>query len=173
MAVQSKVFSFARGNDAQDYSFVLNGNTNVLQNANTVGEFQLSDPNNNVEVTYAGYSHADNNNWGTIANNGYFRISDDNRIGGLTNISYHINGELTLEFGYEEFGKPTYYSASLPAELNSFNFPENKGYPNTFKISNASGSDIVIQDMAFFYTCSQNDEHEHVSLFFSFFFYFH
>ncbi len=152
------------GQDVNDFSFALNGSTNVLDSNQSSGVFRLSDPLNTIDVTYAGYSHVSQNNWGTLTNNGYFQVANNSRVGGITNISYHADGELTLEFGYMECNKPTYYSAYLPSEKNSFSFPENKGYPDTFKISNTSGSDVTIQDMIFFYTCSQTDEHSHVVL---------
>ena len=155
--------SFVKGDGLpNDYSLVLNGEKNVLDNTLSSGVFHLSDERNTVDVSYSGYTHSVDTAWGSLANDGYFGL-DDSRVGGLSNLSYHVSGDLKIEFGYFEHAKPTYYSAELPAELNSFNFPEDKGYPDTFKISNLSGSDVVIEDMTFFYSCSQVDQHVHVN----------
>ena len=146
--------------DVGDHRISLNGTTNLLNNGSGNGTVYLSDPNNSRELTYSGYTHSSPSSWGTLSNNGYFQLNG--RIGGLTNISYTIDGTLKLQYGYVESGKPTYYEAIIDNSHSSFNFPEDNGYPDTFKVINESGSDVNIADMTFFYTCSQEDEHAHV-----------
>ena len=156
--------SKGRAIENEGYQFVLNGTRNVLSNDASTGVFELSNTDNKVAVSYSGYNHSSDSSWGTLADGGYFGLSSDARVGGLTSITYHIDSssELSLEFGYMESGKPTYYDATLPGNLNSLNFPEDKGYPDTFKISNASGAAVDIIEMTFYYSCSEHDDHHHV-----------
>ena len=146
--------------DNNDWSITLDGSTNLLTDGAGSGVFNLHDTNT-VAVSYSGYTQS-SNNWGVLAKDGYFQITG--RIGGLTSLNYHISSELTILFGYQKYSEPDCYNAPLVADVNSFNFPDGLGYPDTFKILNESENDITIQDITIFYTCSQEDQHVHHSL---------
>ena len=142
----------------QDYSLRLNGTTNVLEGDNpsivTLGG------GNARYIEHSGYSHTNNDNWGILANNGYFKVTD--RIGGLTSVNYHISEDLVIKYGFSEYNKREYYELPLLKDLDSLSFPGGgQGYPDVFTIANQSGKNVTISDMTFFYTCDQNDLHGH------------
>lgn len=159
-ASQNEFASFNARADVNDWNITLNSTTNRLAEGSGNGVFHLHDTNT-VAVSYSGYTHAADN-WGVLAKDGYFQITG--RIGGLSSINYNIDNELKIYFGYQESSKPTYYNAPLPSDLNSFNFPDDKGYPDTFKIVNESDENVVIENIIINYTCSKEDQHVHHSL---------
>ena len=153
----------AKAGIGDDYSLVLNGTTNILSPSKSY--FVLAG-GNQIGVDYTGYTHSSNSDWGILSQDGYFTLTGGQltgRLGGLTNISYHVSGNLTIEYGYDAPDKPTYYSATIDGNYDSFSFPEDKGYPDRFKITNDGGSEVTITDMTFYYTCSRTDDHVHVS----------
>lgn len=142
----------------KDYSLRLNGTTNVLE-GDELSIVTLGGGNNRT-IAHLGYSHLDNNNWGVLADNGYFKVT--NRIGGLTSINYHISEDLVIKYGFEEYDKPEYYELPLYKDLTSLSFPGgNEGYPDLFSIYNESGDNVTIKDMTFYYGCEQVDLHGH------------
>ena len=146
--------------DVNDWNIKLNSTTNRLAEGSGNGVFHLHDTNT-VAVSYSGYTHTADN-WGVLAKDGYFQIAG--RIGGLSSINYNIDNELKIYFGYQESSNPTYYNAPLPSDYNTFDFPDDKGYPDTFKIVNESNENVVIENIIINYTCSQEDQHVHHSL---------
>ena len=149
----------AEPGELNDYMLQFNGENNVFEGDGTY-QAALSDPTNKVSVTVSGYSQ-EANAWGKLANGGYLLLND--RVGGLMSVNYVVSGDLVLEYGYYEFDKPTYYRADLPSSLQNFNFPENRGYPDVFKLSNEGENPVTIWGFNVYYNCSQQDLHVHDS----------
>ncbi len=139
-----------------DYHFELTANSNVLSPSSSYFAMQHGSLKN---VSYEGYTHESDDAWGVLSGGGFFSI--DESVTGLTSIEYHISGDLTIEYGFGEYDKPTFYSAPLPSQLNSFSFPDGQGQPDRITIRNSSGNDVVITDMTFNYVCSGTDGHVH------------
>ena len=142
------------------YALTLNATTNVLSSDHGTETFTLEN-GNTVPVTYVGYSHdSGNSSWGTFSQWGNFQIGT--RIGGLKRIEYSITQTLHVQYGYYESGKPTYYETWLGIGDDHFDFPSERGYPDTFRIELQESGSVTINYMTFYYSCSQTDEHVHV-----------
>lgn len=154
----NKMFS-SLGDD--EYSLVFSNTSNKLDSTRSESLVKLGQGNNRT-ITYSGYSLV-NDKWGSLADGGYFTNDGEvtNRIGGLYSVSYHIDGELILYYGYLEHGKPAYYNLTLDPSEDLVTFDSTLGYPDVFKVANEGESSVEILDMQFSYSCSQQDLHHH------------
>ncbi len=154
----AKMFS-SLGDD--EYSLVFSNTSNKLDSTRSESLVKLGQGNNRT-IAYSGYNLV-NDKWGSLADGGYFTNDGEvtNRIGGLYSVSYHIDGELKLYYGYLEHGKPTYYNLTLDPNEDLVTFDSNLGYPDVFKVANEGESSVEILDMQFSYSCSQQDLHHH------------
>ena len=115
-------------------------------------EVKYTNRGNPISFSHSGYAYVENN-WGLVADTGYFK--NDTMINGLQSITIDfVTTGVDLNVSYGWFNEDyVVTSGILNSDHQTYNF--NDEQPSYFLIENNSGTDITINSVSLIYSCSE------------------